>query len=336
MSPLRQQIRNLIFRLMYYMGLHRVLLLINNRAERVPILLYHRVSPHGDRFWDPLLPEVFETHIRFLSTYYRFISLDDLIRLSPGQLRNTCAVVFDDGFTDFFEHALPIIRRYSVPVSMFVPVDCVDRNQVVWTSQLYNCFKFTDRTQFDLEMQGRKRTFVLAGESDRIKAAEEVLEFLKQLPDSGRISRLEWLKEELGYREDVHVTSMTWPQITETRTEISYQSHTMTHPRLSRVENQQATGHELEDSRSRLAEVLGTDIKYIAYPLGDWTPEIVDQARRSYQAGFAVGNQLVDLKRLSDPVYRYAIPRFNIHDVHPHELIFRINGFHSLFTRPSL
>ncbi len=293
------------------------------------------MSPHSNTFWEALLPQEFESHIRFLSKHYRFVSLDELFLLPAWELRNACAVVFDDAFMDFFDYALPILERYRVPVSMFVPVDCVERNLIIWTSQVDNCFKFTTRSKLDLSIQGQRTTYSLSNETERIKAAGSVLEFLKGLPNKERITQLEWLRNELGYKDDVHVASMTWSHITATRNRISYQSHTMTHPLLSCVEDRAALHYELDNSKARLSTVVGTDVKYIAYPLGAWTSEVVDCAKSVYEAGFAVGNQLVELKRLHDPAYRYTIPRFNIHDSSPFELIFRINGFHALLTRSS-
>lgn len=57
-------------------------------------------------------------------------------------------------------------------------------------------------------------------------------------------------------------------------------SHSMTHRRLSSFEAETAM-HELVESRRRLADLVGRPIDHFSFPHGDWTPELVAQARRA-------------------------------------------------------
>ena len=61
-------------------------------------------------------------------------------------------------------------------------------------------------------------------------------------------------------------------------------SHSVSHPRLSRLEPEQAW-REIADSKAALEQVLSEAVKFFAYPYGDYSPAVRDAvARAGYQA----------------------------------------------------
>lgn len=77
-----------------------------------------------------LSPEVFETQMAFLSRHRRVVPLDDLVRASVSPGKPAVAITFDDGYRATFEQGLPILERYELPASVFVPTRFVgDRNR---------------------------------------------------------------------------------------------------------------------------------------------------------------------------------------------------------------
>jgi len=85
-----------------------------------PIVCYHSVSPVPSVFG--VQPEVFESQIAYLTTQFDVIPLKQLVeQLTAGTIRPGCAAVtFDDGYVDNYEVALPILRRYRCPATVFV------------------------------------------------------------------------------------------------------------------------------------------------------------------------------------------------------------------------
>jgi len=85
-----------------------------------PIVCYHSVSPVASDLG--VLPERFEAQIAYLTTHFRVLPLDRLVEhLKAGTVRPGSAVVtFDDGYVDNHEWALPILRRYGCPATVFV------------------------------------------------------------------------------------------------------------------------------------------------------------------------------------------------------------------------
>jgi peptidoglycan/xylan/chitin deacetylase (PgdA/CDA1 family) len=102
---------------------------------RVPILMYHRIREgSGDRhpFYETSTsPRLFAEHMRYLNENgYRTVGLDDVMNGSPAS-EPRVAITFDDGYEDFYTHALPVLSSYGFRATVFVVSSfpqCPERN----------------------------------------------------------------------------------------------------------------------------------------------------------------------------------------------------------------
>lgn len=88
------------------------------------ILTYHSIDGSGS----PIsLPEsVFRAHVRFLASgRLRVVPLAELPALPDEP--DAVALTFDDGFENFSTTALPLLREYGLPATVFVVSDHVGR-----------------------------------------------------------------------------------------------------------------------------------------------------------------------------------------------------------------
>ena len=100
----------------------------------IKIFLFHRVSPQRDILWDPIAPEKFDQIIRFISKNYEVVQLEKAILEPPRKTdKPFAAFVFDDGYRDFILYALPILKKYNCPTSMYVVTDCIEQQLPPWT-----------------------------------------------------------------------------------------------------------------------------------------------------------------------------------------------------------
>ena len=100
-------------------------------TERVPILMYHRVSdtPVAGLARYCIDPRLFEQQLRFLRQHgYYTITADalrDAIRSGEALPGRPMMLTFDDAYRDFRETAWPLLQRYDFDAQVFVVTDKV-------------------------------------------------------------------------------------------------------------------------------------------------------------------------------------------------------------------
>ncbi|MGW6979491.1 polysaccharide deacetylase family protein [Streptomyces sp. NPDC054932] len=90
------------------------------------VLMYHSVAEFTDPAEDPygitVTPSALEAQLLWLrSRGLRGVSVGELLRArAAGHGAGLVGLTFDDGYTDFLTHALPLLRRYDCTSTLFV------------------------------------------------------------------------------------------------------------------------------------------------------------------------------------------------------------------------
>lgn len=96
----------------------------SGRTTTPPVFMYHSISPSTAP--DPhrlrVHPARLERHLRLLARLgLRGVSLGELLRArEEGRARGLVGLTFDDGYTDFLEHAAPALERYGMTGTLYV------------------------------------------------------------------------------------------------------------------------------------------------------------------------------------------------------------------------
>ncbi len=106
-------------------------------SNGIIILLYHNIGC-PDAGMDRRLfvsPALFERQMRFLvKGKYHFASIDELMAYLNNKLslpRKSVMITFDDGYEDNFEKALPILRKYGLPATIFLTTNFIGK-KMLW------------------------------------------------------------------------------------------------------------------------------------------------------------------------------------------------------------
>jgi peptidoglycan/xylan/chitin deacetylase (PgdA/CDA1 family) len=193
--------------------------------------MYHRISEipeQQDRRHLAVSPREFEWQMCYLRRAgYTCLRLSDVARdfaTEHRQSHRTFALTFDDGYTDFYAHAYPILYRYGFTATVFL-------------------------------------------------VAERV----------GLRSNWE------GQDGDSAADLLSWDQIRQlAKWGIDFGSHTLTHPRLTRL-NGHGAMREISHSKSIIESQLGCGIDLFSYPFGasnERLQQIVSES--GYAAAFGV------------------------------------------------
>lgn len=88
---------------------------------------------------------------------------------------------------------------------------------------------------------------------------------------------------------------------------ISIQSHTATHPDLTKITNDE---YELKESRDKIQQITGKPVIALAYPYGNFNDKVVAETKKYYLFGLTTTPELFSEKGIKDELY--LLPRIYI------------------------
>lgn len=252
-------------------------------SARLSILIFHRVLPRPD----PLFPgepdaERFRAQMQWVKSWFNVLALPEAIeRLQTGTLpARAAAITFDDGYSDNYTVALPILQQLALPATFFIAVGYLDGG-MMWNDTLIEVIRKAAGSQLDLT-QFELGGFPINTLEARRESVSQLLSKLKYLEPAARSA----LVHEIGVRENVQPARdlmMTSEQVRAmSAAGMTIGAHTMHHPILARIPEDEART-EMAEGKARLEAIVGHEVTLFAYPNGkpgtDYAPEHVRLAR---------------------------------------------------------
>ena len=293
------------------------------------ILLYHRILP--DEVCDTakanhaLLVSTsnFDAHLRYLSENFDVVSLSDLARsLASGELESSgqpkIALTFDDGWTDNYRHAWPILKKYNFPATIFLVSDFIESGETLW----WNAFQSDLESRGDITLRGWKSELAEIARRNEFNGIHKSLQ-KAQIPDTGGADFIINLFKEFGHQEIERFVALlrsgedaslsrdliTWEQAAEMQAAgIEFGAHTCRHELLTHLDSC-ATRKTVQGSVEALKQHHINPIPVFSYPNGDNNARV---QRDVQDAGFefAVSTRRGTISR--SPKNPMDLPRINI------------------------
>ncbi len=290
----------------YYGNLRRKI-----TKSQVIILLYHRIGPMSDKWkFDPLNPQIFEEQIKYFVENFEIISLKHLNRmiLNGDIPEKAVAITIDDGYKDNYKFAYPILKKYSIPATIFLSTGIIDQKKLLWDEELSYVLLNTDKDSIDIKDMG---FYKLNSDENRIKASLEIARKLEKMDNNEKESMMEKVIDLLGVNIPDKLGKqniISWNEIKRMNEKgIDFGAHTVNHPILTSIDIDDAKW-EVSESKNRIEEVLGVDVNSFSYPNGDYNDKILSLVKDagfnssvSVEPGFVNNSvdELYQLKRIN-------------------------------------
>lgn len=331
MSGLRK--RELLARFLDRSGCNRILQTAGT-WQGLLTLNYHRIGDPSNSLFDRPLwsasEEEFADQVRYLSSNFDVIGLDDLDDVFKRRKGRHVLITFDDGYRDNHELAFPILKAANVPAAFFIATGFIDTPRVPWWDEI----AWMTRTSTRAGLPRNVWTILPVDfdEPDRAGAICQLLKTYKQLEGHETERFLNFLAEESQSgrcpRGLADGEWMTWDMIREMRAGgMSFGAHTENHPLLARLQPEDQD-REIRRSRCRLEIQLGEDIDSFSYPVGK--PGAFDEVTRAclqehgYRWAFSYYGGYADFRHID----RYDLPRVAV------ETDITESVFHSMTSLP--
>jgi peptidoglycan/xylan/chitin deacetylase (PgdA/CDA1 family) len=238
------------------------------------ILIFHRFAERA--CWRHLGKDAFEEQIRILKERFQVISLETLYAHVANGERipvNSVILTVDDGYEDFYQYAFPILRKYSVPATVYLSTDFIDKKIWLWPDMIRYVVWQTGLSSFLFRTEEKEREYDLSAEQGRRAAWNDIAGYCLTLWEEDRNQLIRNLAQDLKVSlppvPTPGFTALTWEQIREMMENgIDVGSHTCTHPRLVCVKKENLI-REIIGSKERIQEMTGAEVKSFCYPNGE-------------------------------------------------------------------
>lgn len=232
------------------------------------ILVYHRVANDGDVYVPATSATGFEQHMRHIREHFHPMPLTDLLAAADRREipARAIAVTFDDGYEEVFTNAFPIIRRYQIPVTVYLATGLIDAGGPMWNDRI----GFAIRTTRCAEIHPLPALgpLPLQTPQQREAALHQTLEALKPRPPAERDALTSEIARALKVAAEDGPRMLRWEQVAEMHAAgVDFGAHTVHHPILSCLPPEEAWG-EIADSKLVIEERLQTPVRHFAYPNG--------------------------------------------------------------------
>ena len=214
------------------------------------IINFHKIY---DKEW-------MESVLLFLSNIYNIVSLQDIesYYYHKKPLHNCCHITFDDGDRSFYTIVYPLIKKFQLPVSIYVSPKIVKTGENFWFQEIRNYNKEVLRTIINnkypyLKSINPKIPISAIFKSLKLTQIWEIIDEYRSIMKIDSEKRMNMSVDEL---KEVYDSGL-----------VEIGAHTQNHPILAN-ETETTAQYEIQSSILELNAILGVQVSSFAYPNG--------------------------------------------------------------------
>lgn len=275
------------------------------------IYMFHMVCSKGDDLAPieelRVSPEFFEAFLKEQQERLEFISIDEVPERMKNQKRECKpfgVITFDDGYEDNYTYAYPILKKLSIPFTIYVSVNLVNDHTPIWNYPLI--LERIIKKNGELDIEGKHYyCWMQEQKNELFNQMKELLFTLpyEHLQDEFKRIFTKYLTEDVFSRN-----TLSWEQIEEMAKDplCTIGSHTMSHCRLT-IADETSLQYELIESKKILEQHIAKPVEHLSYPYG-WKADVSAEAIAfAKQAGYKTA-----LRSFGGPVRKQDTDLYNI------------------------
>src|SRR5437588_2919893 len=276
-----KQLRSTVIRAglgaLYFTGAHYLLRPIFSGVGAMFML--HHVRPRRDAEFQPNRHlEVTPEFLRAMLAHLRSRGIDIVTMSEVHQRliernfsRHFACFTFDDGYRDNRDFALPVMREFDAPLTVYVASDFAEGNGRLWWVALERVI--AEATSIEAPIGGVVTHFDTSTPAAKQATFDRLHDWLRALPGEHDLQREIYA---LCTRHDVDEATtarelcMSWDELRAFADDplVTIGAHTITHCNLAR-QSEETASFELATSRARIEAELQRPVLHLAYPYGD-------------------------------------------------------------------
>ena len=243
------------------------------------IFMLHQVRPRRDSGFQPNHHlEITPDFLRATLAYLRrekidIVTMDEMHRRLAERdfARRFACLTLDDGYRDNRDFALPVLREFDAPATVYVASDFAEGRGRLWWIALERVVAKASLIETEIDGAAVR---LEAGTSEAKQAAYDRLhDWVRGLPREADLQReISALCARYGVDEAAISAELclSWEELKPFAADplITIGAHTITHCNLAHQPEKDAH-HEMATSRAVIEDILQRPVTHFAYPYGD-------------------------------------------------------------------
>ena len=234
----------------------------------VIFMLHSVVEDASDYLGEPIrcTVSVFEQLLRYLKARkVEIVTLNEaMTRLDDPQAGRFAVLTFDDGYRDNLTRVLPLLERYDVPATIYVPTGAIERTLDAWWIGLVNWLKRKD----EVTVEGFGKASTLS-EAEKIRTRIKITCWVDGDPERVQVLLRTMANDRVDIRSLIDQEALSAEELRELakNARITIGGHTTSHPWLAALPVDEAR-REIADNRRYLQDLIQCEVAHFAYPFG--------------------------------------------------------------------
>jgi len=261
---------------LYFSGAHILLRPLLSGVGTIFTLHHVRPARSGD-FQPNRHLEVTPDFLRAMLHHLKSLDIDIVTldevhhRLTNRQFaRRFAAFTLDDGYRDNRDFALPVLREFAAPFTVFVTSDFAEGTGRLWWVALERTI--AKAAAIEVTMGGNAVRLDTSTAAGKQAAFDRLHDWMRGLPEHDLRREIGALCARHGVDEAAICRDlcMSWDELTNFAGDplVAIGAHTVSHCNLA-LQSEANTREEMTVSRARIEERLQRDVLHFCYPYGD-------------------------------------------------------------------
>lgn len=294
MAGLRDTVIRAGLEALYFTGAHRLMRPL--LAGAGTIFMLHHVRPARSATFQPnrlleITPDFLRTvlaHVRDLGI--DIVTLDEMHRrLSERDFsRRFACFTFDDGYRDNRDHALPVMRAFDAPMTVYVTSDFASGTGSLWWIVLERVVAKADWIEAPID--GAPARLDCSSDAAKVESFARLIAWLRGMASIADMHRaVSGLCQAHGIDDSgiARDLCLSWDELRAFAADplVTIGAHTLTHCNIAKAPADLAM-REMTDSRADIEARLSKPALHFAYPYGDRSAAAARDFEFARKAGF--------------------------------------------------
>ena len=279
------------------------------RRQRLLILAYHGISIDDEHLWNSsqyMSAEVLRSRFQLLEkSKCAVLPLDEAVtRMYANDLPDRAvAITFDDGTSDFYRRAFPVIQEFGFPVTLYLTTFYTHYNRPVFDLMLSYLLWKGRKEVLDLHtMTGEQSRIELREQASQDKALAQIATFVRarqfsaEEKDALLASLAVKLKVDYDALNDQRIMHNVTPDEVEKLSAAGIDVQLHTHRHRTPMDRELFL-REIDDNRASIQKMTRRYVEHFCYPSGvydlaflPWLRESGVVSATTCETGFASSN----------------------------------------------